>query len=274
MSWLSELFGGGDEGPGERQWRIYNEQQAAKAQQDAQIAAQERQQQQQIAYLDKLRADQLAEQERQRALDPTATRQAALSTVGQTFTPGFEEMYVPGTLTDPYETAVYGEQRSKADEFLNNLFKRNVITETGRQAGMKNLEEQAPRVRTQLQDIADTLLGAERGKLGNIAGSAREAASSLGVNQPFDISPYSTRLTGDVGEFTSQLSDRFRAGIPGDLFDTSGLGAIAGGAGGGAGSGTGVPSDLFAGLDTSKKEDETDPFTGQKPVQKRTSTVF
>jgi hypothetical protein len=274
MSWLSELFGGGDEGPGERQWRIYNEQQAERQRQAEADAAAQRQQQMQIDYLEKIRGEERAEQERQRALDPTATRQAALSTVGQTFTPGFEETYLPGTLTDPYEAEAYTSERNKADEFLNNLFKRNVITETGRQAGQKNLEEQAPRVRTQLQDVADALLGAGRGKIGSIAGSAKEYASGLGVGQPFDISPYSTRLTGDVGEFTSQLSDRFKANIPSNLFDTSGLGAIAGGAGGGAGSGTGVPTDMFAGLDTSKKEDETDPFTGQKPVQKRTSTVF
>ena len=270
MSWLSSLFGGGGEDP-----EAVRQRQAAaalKAQQDAQ-AASDRQMQMQLDYLNQLRTDEQAKEAALAAKDPTATRQAALQTIGSTWAPGFETSYLPGNITDPYESDVYASQRGSAEEKLNNLLKRRVITDTGYQAGIGELDKQAPRVRTQLQDLADTLLGAERDKISGIIGGAKNAASNLGVGQGFDITPFQTQINDELGAFNTNLSDRFKGSIPGDLFDTSGLGAIAGGAGGGAGSGVGYNPDLLAGIGTDKTE-ETDPFSGQKPVQKRTATVF
>ena len=271
MSWLSSLFGSGGEDPE----AVRQRQAAAAAQQarEAQAAAAQ-QQQMQIDYLNQLRADQQAEAERQRALDPTATRNAALQTINASFAPGFESTYLPGSVTDPYEAEAYTSQRGSAEEKLQNLLKRKVITDTGYQAGIGELDKQAPRVRTQLQDLSDTLLNAERDKLSGIAGGARQRASSLGVGENFDFNPYQKQVQDEFGAFSTGLSDRFKGSIPGDLFDTSNIGAIAGGAGGGAGSGVGYNPDLLASLGTGDKVDETDPFSGQKPVQKRTSTVF
>jgi hypothetical protein len=270
MSWLSNLFGGGGEDPRAVEQRQAAAAEAARRESEAAAA---RQQQGQIDYLNSLRADQEAERQRQAALDPTATRQAAMNTINASFAPGFESLYLPTNVTDPYETEAYTAQRGGAEEKLNNLLKRKVITDTGYQAGIKNLDEQAPRVRTQLQDLADTLLNAERDKLSGIAGSARQRASSLGVGEAFDFNPYAKQAQDEFGAFSSGLADRFKGSIPGDLFDTSSLGAIAGGAGGGAGSGVGYNPDLLAGIGE-PKTDDTDPFSGQKLTQKRTSTVF
>ena len=257
MSWLSELFNPSKPPPPP----VYQ----PPPDNSAQVM------QMQLDYLEKLRQDQAAKDAELAAKDPTATRQAALSSVNARYTPGFETSYLPDVYDDPLATTVYGEQRGKAEDYLNNLLKRGVVTDTGFQAGLKGLDEQGSRVRTQLQGIGQTLLDAERAKLGGIADTARQRAGTLGVNEAFDFSPYDTQVQSAVGDFGSKFADTFRASLPGDLFDTSGLAALAGGAGGGAGSGTVFDPAAVAGATTSA---EDDPFSGQKPVQKRTATVF
>jgi hypothetical protein len=264
MSWLSSLFGGG----GGEDPRAVEQRNAAAAQQAA--AQQQQMQQMQLDYLNSLRSDQAAKDAALAAKDPTATRQGAMSLLDTLFAPEFSTSYVPSTLTDPYEQQVYNEQRGSADELINRMLKRGVLTDTGATAARGELDKQGARVRAQLNDIGNTLLESERGKLGDIEGRARERASTLGVNQPFSLDPYSSALSTEVGQFTSGLPDAFRAGIPGDLFDTSTLGNI-GGAAQGAGN---QPFDLAGAPAVGEKSDETDPFSGQKPVQKRTATVF
>lgn len=266
MSWLSSLFGGGGEDP-----EAVRQRQAA-ADAAARASAQQvsdRQMQMQLDYLNQLRADEQTKDAALAAKDPTATRQAARTSLSNYFVPEFESSFVPGTITDPYETAAYNTQRGSADEFLDRLFKRGVITESGKAAGTKELDRQGAGVRQQLQSISDSILGGERAKLGDIANRGFERAGSLNVGEGFDISPYSTAAQNELGTFTSGLSDAYNSMVPTDLFDTSVLGNIAGSA-------------QFAGnrpfdpdiTPGAPKEDDTDPFTGQKLVQKRTSTVF
>jgi hypothetical protein len=257
MSWLSNLFGGGG---GEDPRAVEQRQAAAAAQQ----------QQMYLDYLNQLRGDQATKDAALAAKDPTSTRQGAMSLLDTLFSPEFSTSYIPSTLTDPYEQQIYNEQRGSADELINRMLKRGVLTDTGATAARGELDKQGARVRAQLNDIGNTLLESERGKLGDIEGRARERASTLGVNQPFSLDPYSSALNTEVGQFTSGLSDAFRAGIPDDLFDTSTLGNI-GGAAQGAGN---QPFDLAGLPSPSDKSDETDPFSGQKPAQKRTATVF
>jgi hypothetical protein len=277
MSWLSSLFGGGGEDP-----RAVQQRQEASAREAAQIQAeamraqveQQRQAQQaQMDYLNQLRQDQLAEEARIKAADPTATRTAALQSVNSRFTPGFESNYVPDTYDDELINAIYGEQSGTANSYIDRLLGRGVITDTGAAAARGELEKQAPRVRTQLSDIGNTILSGERSKLGNIAGQARERTTGLGVNEAFDLTPYETQLQGSLKDFGSKFSDLFRSNVQGDLFDVSGLSSVAGGAQG--------PQDLAFDPDAVKgfgaggaTEDTSDPFSGQKPIQKRTSTVF
>jgi len=265
MSWLSELFGGGGEDP-----RAVQQRQEAQARIDAANAASagERQMQMQLDYLNSLRADEAAKQAKLDAADPTSLRTSAMNTIGSYFTPEFESGWLPDTTTDPYEQEAYAQQRGTADEYLNRLFKRGVITESGKAAAAKNLDEQGARVRQQLQDISNTILGAEREKLGGIAGRAKERASGLNVGETFDLTPYSASAQSELGSFGKGLSDLYKSQVPSDLFDTASLGSIAGGA-------------QFAGnrpfepdITPGTKEDETDLYAGQKPVQKRSSTVF
>jgi hypothetical protein len=266
MSWLSSLFGGGGEDPEAVRQR---QAEAARLQAVAAQQASDRQMQMQLDYLNQLRADQAAKEAELKAQDPTATRNAALSTVGGVFAPEFESSAIPTSITDPLESEIYGQQRASADDYINRLFKRGVLTGGGTEAARAKLEEQAPRVRTQLQSIADTILGGERSKLTDIAGRAKERASSLNVGEGFDITPFQSAYNTELGNFNASLPDLFKSNISGDLFDTSGLGAVGGGAQF-AGNTKYAPDEVVPGAST----DETDPFSGQKPVQKRTSTVF
>jgi hypothetical protein len=266
MSWLSSLFGSGGEDP-----EAVRQRQAEAARQEG-IRAQEaskQQMQMQLDYLNQLRADQQAKEAAIAAKDPTATRSAANRQIESTFAPGFESSYLPDTYDDDLANQIYKEQYEKGTGYLTNLKNRGVITDIGFGAGQKNLDDQGARVRTQLQGIGKTLLDQERSKLGDIVNTGRQRASTLEVGDPFDINPYSTQVQSSLGDFGSKFSDMFKAGIPGDLFDTTGLSSIAGSAQGptnaafdpGAVGGAGAPT-------------EDDPFAGQKPVQKRTSTVF
>jgi hypothetical protein len=228
MSWLSDLFGGG----GDDQAKIAAAWQQYYAQQNEQNAAarESQQNQAQMDYLNQLRNDQLAQQAKAEAADPTAARTAASNAISGVFTPGYETSAVPTSLTDPLEQAVYGEQRANADEIIQRMLKRGVLTDTGAQAATAELERQAPGVRSQLDKIGQTLLENERSKVSGITNKAREAAANLNVGQGFDVTPYQTEVGTELGDFSKNLSDQFRGGIPGNLFDTSTLASIGGGA--------------------------------------------
>lgn len=259
MSWLSSLFGGGGEDPLAVQQR---------AEGAARLAAQQ-QAQMQIDYLNQLRADQAAKDAALEAKDPTATRDAALASLRGVFTPEFESRYVPETITDPFEQEVYGKQYADAQDVIDRMFKRGVLGGTGKEAAIAKLNEQAPRVRNQLNDIAATILGGERGKLTDIYGRGQERASTLNVGEAFDPSQYTGALNTELASFQSQLPDLFKGNVPSDLFDTSGLAAV-----GGAAQGAGTEPLNQQGYVPTTEEDKTDPFSGQKPVQKRTTSVF
>lgn len=264
MSWLSELFsGGGGEDPN----AVYQRQAAEQARLAA--AAQAQQQQQFEALMATLRPP-------EPTIDPRIQQREDLRTganqqVNATFAPGFESTLIPDTYDDAIASTVYGEQRGKADQYLQNLLKRGVITDAGAAAGSKNLDEQGARVRTQLGDLGKTLLEAQRGKLSGVVGQAREGAANIDIGQTFDPSAF-TKLIGDsVSEFNNTFGDSFRAGIPGDLFDTSALSSIAGGAQG-AGNNAFDPNAVSSGVIGEAQDDDETPTTANP--KKRTTSVF
>jgi len=265
MSWLSNLFGGGGEDPEAVRQREAERARLANAQ-ALQV---------QMDYLNQLRADEQAKEAKIAAKDPTATRQSAMQQLNSLFAPEFQNTALPNSLTDPLEQQVYGEQRGKADDYIKNLLKRGVITDTGYASAAKNLDEQGARVRTSLDDISNTLLSAERDKLAGIADRGRGVASALNVGDTFDINPYAGAYNTEIGSFQSSLPDRFKGSITGDLFDTKTLAALAGGAQG-AGNQPFDPNAL-AGVDvpsgTETSSDPNDPFNLKKKDE-RTSTVF
>lgn len=266
MSWLSEMFGGGG---GEDPNAIAQRQQAQ--QQAMALQAQQQQQQQFEALMATLRPPEPA------PVDPRIQqredlRSGATNAIRSFTAPGFENTSVPDTLDDDLAAQVYGEQRGKADQYLQNLLKRGVITDTGAAAGAKNLDEQGARVRTQLSDLGSSLLNAERGKLKGIADQGAQAASTVDIGQTFNPTAFADMLNASLGDFSKNFGDSFRAGVPGDLFDTSALSSIAGGAQG-AGNLAFDPNAVSAGVIGSGTSDETDP-NSTTPAKKRTTSVF
>lgn len=265
MSWLSELFGGGGgEDPNAVAQRFAAQQQAMQQQQ------QQQQQQQFEMLMATLRPTEAAPA----PVDPRIQqredlRSGAMNSLNATFAPGFETTLLPDTYDDAVGATVYGEQRGKADQYLNNLLKRGVITETGYAAGAKNLDEQGARVRTQLNDVGKGLLEAQRGKVSGIYGQGKEAASTVDIGQTFDPAAFSKLIGDSVSEFNNTFGDSFRAGVPGNLFDTSGLAAIAGGAQG-AGNNAFDP-DATAGV---INEDTDDPLNPTAKPKKNPTFVF
>jgi len=274
MSWLSNLFGGGGEDPEAVRQREagYAAQAAARAE-----AAQQQQLQMQLDYLNSIRADQAAKEAALAAKDPTALRQQATHTLEGYFSPEFEQSFIPDSSLDTLKNAAYTAQRGTADDYITRLLKRGVITDTGATAARANLDTQGAKVRQQLSDLGDTVLNAERDKLTGIADKARGRASSLEVGDTFDLTPYQAEATNELGKFNTGLADLYNSQVPTNLFDTSTLGAVAGGAQG-AGNRPFAP-DLTGGTSQpvvlpGTSEETSDPFAGQAPVQKRTTSVF
>ena len=257
MSWLSELFNPKSSAPA-----------AYTPPQDNSAAAMKMQ----IDYLNQLRADQQAKDAAFAAQDPTATRQAALGTVGGAFAPEFQSSWLPTTATDALEAEYYGKQRAGVDEYLNNLFKRGVITDVGRSRANEEIERQSTGVRTKLDSIGQMLLNQERDTLAGYADRARGAASSLPVGGSFDISPFTTGAQGELASFQGKLGDLYGSQVPADLFDKTVLAAMAGGAQG-AGNRPFDP-EAVAGTNVGVTDSTEDPFAPKKATAKRSSTVF
>jgi hypothetical protein len=165
--------------------------------------------------------------------------------------------FVPGTLDDPAIANIFGAQKTKAQDYINNLFKRGVVTSSGQQSGVAALSGQEPRVRSKLNDVGNLLLEQERGKVRGIYNEGASAAGSVpaGGGASFDPTPYVSRAQQDVGGFQGGLADAIAGSISGDLFDTSGLAGSSGAPSSGQASldfdpyaGTG--SKLNTGLDT------------------------
>lgn len=151
----------------------------------------------------------------------------ALRRLNETLGQGFESRLLPDALTGPFVSSAISSGRSKADEFIANMLKRGTLSPVGKAGATSALDTQAGNVRSRLDELGRTLLGADRAQLTNLANQKRQAAQADGTFDPAAaFSDINTAGQGLAGSFGS----RFSAALPpGDLFDTSGL-AAAGGA--------------------------------------------
>lgn len=190
-----------------------------------------------------------------------AARTQALRGVDSTFAPDFERSRISDSADDPFLADINNEQRGKADTYIQNLFKRGVINQTGVQGAESNLDQQGAKVRTTLDDLGRGVLNSGRDQLSSIANRGRANASSLRLGQSFDPNTYKNEADTANTDFWSKFGDNLRSRIPSNLYDTSNLASIAGGAQGAqnlkfdpsALAGKAVPGqtndDPFAGLD-------------------------
>ena len=177
--------------------------------------------------------------------------------LNQMFAPEWEMRRVANDLDDPYLAGVEGEQYNDADKIIKTMLDRGVLTDTGYASARADLETQRPGVRSRLNEIGSGLLEGERQDLRDVSNRARQSASTMQLGSAFDPYSYQGEADADFNDFISTLGDSIRAGVPGKLFNTSGLAAI-GGAGQGLGNTAFNPSASQGLKDESTDKDNED----------------
>lgn len=124
--------------------------------------------------------------------------------------------------------AILGEQKSEAQKYLDNLLARGVITNSGYQGGLKNLDTQSLSAKASLDEIGRTLLESGRGDIDNLILNAQDKASNLMLGDVFNPYSYRKKTNSALQDFFESLGGNIRGKAPTDLFDTSGLAGVAG----------------------------------------------
>jgi len=140
----------------------------------------------------------------------------------------FELQRVPWTLDDPYLAGIEEEKFAGADEVIRNMLDRGVINTSGYESAKANLEGQRAGARSRLNEIGTGTLASQQQALRDIANRGRQTASSLALGSQFDPYSYTSEIDQNFGDFLGRLGDTLRGKIPGDLFSTAGLAAVAG----------------------------------------------
>jgi len=158
-------------------------------------------------------------------------RSAAGRNVDLAFGPDYSYSKIADTLDDPILAEIGNQQRSKADDYVNNLVKRGVLTASGQGAAERNLDDQSARVRSILNELGKSSLDTGRSNLDAIANRARQTASTLTLGNNFDPGAYTSEASKAFDDFVSGLGDSIKSKLPGTpLYDTSTLAAIGGSA--------------------------------------------
>jgi hypothetical protein len=160
----------------------------------------------------------------------TARRAQLSSQLSNRFPETYTNTRVDPSLDDAIINAILSEQRGGADAVVNNMLRRKVITPTGANAAFNDLNNQGITARDRLSTIGSDLLSSERSSIGDIIGRANKTASALPLGTAFDPASYTSEVDKQFNDFVSSLGNTLRARTPGNLFTTSGLGAIAGSA--------------------------------------------
>lgn len=188
-------------------------------------------------------------------------RAKAGTALDKIFSPNYATTRIPFTLDDPYLDSIQAEQRSSADAMVKSMLDRGVITNSGYTAAEKDLDNQAAGVKSQLNELGTTAIAGGQQKLTDIANKARQDAANLNLGTQFDPFTYSGEADAAFNDFINNLGSTIRSKVPGNLFNTTGLGAIAGAAQGAGNTAfdpaavAGLPQDDSTNsTDTTKKE--------------------
>jgi hypothetical protein len=169
------------------------------------------------------------------------------------FAPDFEMRRLGWTVDDPYLAGVEAEQRGTAEDTIRRMLERGVITDTGYAAAMADLDRQGAGVKSRLNEIGTGLLGTGQQSLRDVANRGRTAASTAKLGTPFDVNTFGSEADRLTAEFLANLGTGIRSRITGPLFQTGGLGAVAGAAQGGQN--TAFNPAVTAGVPTEEDDD-------------------
>lgn len=187
-------------------------------------------------------------------------RTKAQTDLDRIFSPNFETKRIPFTLDDPYLDSINAEQRSSADSIIKNMLDRGVITQAGYNAAAADLDKQSAGVKTRLNELGTSTIAGGQGSLRDIANNARQDAANLKLGNQFDPYSYSSDADRVFDEFITGLGDNIRSKVTGNLYNTTGLAALAGAAQGAGNTAynpaaaAGIPEDPDA-----NREDDTTP---------------
>jgi len=143
---------------------------------------------------------------------------------------GFSTSRITNDVDDEIIASILGEQQNTARSYVDNLRDRGVITGSGYNAAVQNLERQLPTARSRLDEVALGILEGGRAGAENLVNRNRSTVSNLRLGTNFDPFNVGTELNNYFADFFAGLGDRYRATAPSNLFDTSGLAGVAGAA--------------------------------------------
>lgn len=180
------------------------------------------------------------------------------------FSPDFEMKRLGWTVDDPYLAAVEAEQRASADDVIRRMLDRGVITDTGYAAAQGDLDKQGAGVKSRLNEIGTGLIGTGQQSLRDVANRGRTAASQLKLGSQFDPNSFGSEADRLTAEFLANLGTGIRSRITGNLFNTAGLGTLAGAAQGAQN----TPFDpaVLAGAPSETPKDDDDDQTTPAPL--------
>ncbi len=189
-----------------------------------------------------------------------ADRAKALRGIDTYAREGFDANRITNSADDAFLLSILEERRASADDYLRNLLDRGVVTDSGYQAGIADLDDQRVGANARLQELGIAELERGRGSLRDIAGQARTAASQARLGDGFDPYSYQSRIDQEQADFFANLSGNLRSVTPDDLFDTDGLAGIAGAAQGAQNTAfdPSAISGIFADSDEDDEDEEED----------------
>lgn len=162
--------------------------------------------------------------------EQAALRNKSLRGVNSIFSDDYSQKRVTNDLDDATINAILGEQQGTAENYVNNLLARGVITGSGSAAALKNIAGQKATANARLDEIGGGLLEGGRTKLNEIINGGRTRASNLELGDVFDPYSYQGQVDTSFTDFLNSLGNNLRAKAPTDLFSTSGLAGVAGAA--------------------------------------------
>jgi hypothetical protein len=150
------------------------------------------------------------------------------------WTEGYPDIFVPQTADDPFIETILGKHRTSADDIIKNMLARGTITEQGSKAAYGDLDKQSEGAKLRLNEIGAGLINTGEADLDTQAGKKRSAYDTLTLGAPVDVAGDLAGMNKLAQDFIGTLGTGIEKGLGStQLFDTSGLGAIAGAAQGG-----------------------------------------
>ena len=178
---------------------------------------------------------------------------------------GFAIRRIGNDADDPYLDSVLETQFVGGDDQIRGMLDRGVITQSGYNKALADLQAQRAGARARLQDIGATSLETGRGTLRDIASRGRQSANQLALGMNFDPFSYQQEIDQATSDFFASLGDNIAATAPTDLFDTSGLAGIAGAAQGAQN--TVFDPNAAAGFAASEEDDDDEENAEEDAVQ-------